>query len=196
MEYLAEIIQLFGERLIDFQTRAPTSPQTEELNRKGFYILRVIFMGGILLTASVLPAFFAFSSFLDGIISDFYLIVAIFLIILTIITSLLIFPKILLLLRQYSENQSAYEATGVEDEVKYQLGIELLLLLLTFIPVAHILFCPLTVDRATNIIEITSSSRQKVRRLAANLAGYAIVVFLLNSLLVSIMIMVLGDTRV
>jgi hypothetical protein len=195
MEILAELLRMLGEQTIEFQSRVPRNPHEEELYRKNFVLMRkILFI--VMLTASVaLPTYFVFIFFIDGYLSNFYFILSVFLIFAAIIVSLVIYPKITLLLEQYSKKQTVNETLYVEDEVKYELGFETLLLVLSAIPFAHILFCPLVIRRAMNILEMTDASRIKIRKIAANLAGYSVLLFMTNSLVVSLILIILGDTR-
>src|SRR5258706_7186889 len=195
MEYFAEIVHIVGERLIDFQANRPANKHSAEIYRKNFSILQVIFFIITIALASLLPASLVFSSFRDGDVSTTYLEIATILIFATIITSLFVFPKILLLTRRLSGEQIIQESISIEDDIKYELGIEFLSFILTFIPFGYIIFCPLTIDRAINIIEITNSSRQKFRKLAANIAGYSVVVFMANSFITTITLLIMGNTR-
>jgi len=195
MEYFAEIAHILGERLIDFQANKPATAHSAEIYRKNFFIARVTFFIITLVIASLLPTGLVYSAFRDGDVSTTYLEVAAILILVTVVTSLFYFPKILLLTRQFSDKQIIQESTGIEDDIKYELGIEFLLFILAFIPFGHVIFCPLTIDRAINIIEITNSSRQKFRKLAANIAGYSVVVFMANSFIITIILLIRGNTR-
>ena len=192
MDHFVEIVILLGERLTSFQAELPSNPQTEEINRKGFYIVRVVFMVIILAIASIIPIGIGGLALLDGQFSTIYLGLAASLAFATVVASIFIFPKISLLIHQYSQTQSVQEMITVQDDIKYELGIELLLFILTFIPIAHIIFCSLTVDRAINIIEITDPSRQRIRKNAANIAGFAILVFMANSFVVSLITLIMG----
>ncbi|HMR97694.1 MAG TPA: hypothetical protein PKE62_00460 [Anaerolineales bacterium] len=189
-----EIIQLLGEQLTNIQARTPVTPQSEEFNRRGFFIFRAVFMAFVLIVASIAPVGVVLIGSKDDNFSIGYLGISIVLALSTIAASIFVFPKVLLLIRQYSVIQSVHETITVEDDIKYELGIELLLFIFTFIPVAHIIFCSLTIDRAANILEITNSSRQRIRRNSANIAGYSIMVFMINSLIVSLALLILGTT--
>ena len=98
-------------------------------------------------------------------------------------------------MRRLSGEQVIQESISIEDDIKYELGIEFLLFVLTFIPFGHIIFCPSIIDRAINIIEITNPSRQKFRKLAVNIAGYSVVAFMANSFITTITLLIMGNTR-
>jgi len=195
MDFLPDLILFLGNQVLEFQSKVPSTPQSEERFRRNFFVARVGLMVVALAIASLLPAYFILSSYSMGILSNSYFVIALIVTFFTSISSLLIFPKIPLLMKQYEEKPSAYETIGVEDEIKHELGTEFLFLILTLVPVAHILFCSLTINRASNILEIKNSSMQRIRKLAANLAGYSVILFMTNSLVVSFVLMILGDTR-
>src|SRR5260221_6912473 len=148
MEYFAEIVHILGERLIDFQANRPANKHSAEIYRKNFSILQVIFFIITIALASLLPASLVFSSFRDGDVSTTYLEVATILIFATIITSLFVFPKILLLTRRLSGGQIIPKSINIEGDIKYEMGIEILLFILNFIPFWQIFFFLLTIDLA------------------------------------------------
>ena len=131
----------------------------------------------------------------SGYLSSFYLLLSISLIFLTTIISLIIYPKINFLVEQYITEPILNESLYFEDEIKRELGLEVFLLVLSAIPFTHLLFCPLVIGRAMDILEMTDIARIKIRKLAANLAGYSVLLFMLNSLVISMVLIVLGDTR-
>jgi hypothetical protein len=195
MDFLSEIVIFLGERVINSRATLPNTPQSEELYRKNFYTFRVAFMAFLLIVASIAPVGVMFLGFTAAKFSAVYLGIAVVFAFSTIAVSIFIFPKILLLLKQYTERQAVCETTSVEDDIKYELGIELLLFIFTFIPFAHIIFCSLAIDRAINILEITNSSRLRIRKNSANIAGYAILVFMSNSLVASLILLIQGSTH-
>ena len=195
MEIFADLFQLLGEQVIAFQERMPRNPHEEELYRKNFILMRkILFL--VMLAASVgLPSFFVFTFSASGYLSSFYLLLSISLIFLTAIISLIIYPKINFLVEKYITEPILNESLYFEDEVKRELGLEVFLLALSAIPFTHLLFCPLVIGRAMDILEMTDIARIKIRKIAANLAGYSVLLFMLNSLVISIVLIVLGDTR-
>ena len=195
MEILAEFLRMLGEQTIELQSRMPRNPHEEELYRKNFILMRK-FLFFVMLAASVaLPAYIVFIFATDGYLSSFYLVLSISLIFLTTIISLIIYPKINFLVEQYITKPILNESLYFEDEIKRELGLEVFLLVLSAIPFTHLLFCPLVIGRAMDILEMTDIARIKIRKLAANLAGYSVLLFMVNSLVISMVLIVLGDTR-
>lgn len=195
MEILAEFLRMLGEQTIELQSRVPRNPHEEELYRKNFILMRKILFFVMLAASVALPAYFVFSFSANGYLSSFYLLLSAFLIFLTAIISLIIYPKINFLVGQYITESILNESLYFEDEIKRELGLEVFLLALSAIPFTHLLFCPLVIGRAIDILEMTDIARIKIRKIATNLAGYSVLLFTANSLVISIILIVLGDTR-
>ena len=183
---------MLGEQLVNIQARTTGLPQSEESYQKGFFIVRVIFMATLLVVATVVPIGFALLVLADRKSPNILVGIMVILASATTISSIINFQKIVLLLRQYSENSSGVAPATIEDDVRYELGIELLSFGLTFVPIAHIFFCTQTIAKAIGILE-TTKAKQNIRKLASNIAGYAILVYMANSTFTSIAMIILVD---
>lgn len=197
MEFFAEIAQLLGQKVVEASTKSLKEPEAQKA-----FVQRMNFLGEFLailtlIISIVLPAYFFYSSFVAGQLQTEYFYFGIGLLLIACFSHLFTGTKIIHLFRLKNRQPNATETSTVEDELKYELGGELLLAIATIIPLLNLLALPLAVDRVLNIYEITSLNlkRQKTRNLAENIAGTAILVFFTSTLIFSLFLIIAGDTR-
>lgn len=198
MELLIELIQILGERVLERSAKPARTRASEEASKKNLLFLKRLFVGAVLVTSILVPAYFFYEGYTSGNLSKQYLYIGIVLISLTLFSNLLTLIKTMELLNQEVKTDIIYESSTVEDDIRYEMGLLVLLTLLSAIPVLNLIVHPLSIDRASNIMEMTAnnSRRQRIRSLAGNIAFLSLIVFLASSLAVAAVLIILGDTRI
>jgi hypothetical protein len=92
---------------------------------------------------------------------------------------------------------ATYESSMIEDDIRYEMGLLILFTFLSAIPIINLIVHPLSIDRAVSVLEMTTNNpqRKRIRDLAENVAFSSLLVFLASSLVFSIVLISLGDTR-
>ena len=197
MEFLVELIQIIGEKIVKNAAKKPKTRASEEAFKKNLHLLRRFLTIAILVTSTLLPAYFYYDGYTSGNLSKDYYYIGVALVVTTFISNLFTLTKALELVRQGNKASAIFESSTIEDDIRYEIGLLVLFTFLSAIPILNLIVNPLSIDRALNILEITlnNSQRQKIRELAANIAFSALLVFLASSLVFSIILIILGDTR-
>jgi hypothetical protein len=197
MEFLVELIQIIGEKIVENVAKKPKTRTSEEAFKKKFHLLRRFLTIAILVTSTLLPAYFYYDGYTSGNLGKDYYYIGVALVVTTFISNLFTLTKTLELVRQEGKAGAIFESSTIEDDIRHEIGLLVLFTFLSAIPILNLIVNPLSIDRAINILEITLNNpqRQKIRELAANIAFSALLAFLASSLVFSIILIILGDTR-
>jgi hypothetical protein len=197
MEFLIELAQIVGNKIVDASAKALETPEAQKAFAKRFRVLGQYFAIVILIISVVLPAYFFYSSFTADQLHINYFYFGIGLLLTTLFSHLFTAVKSFYLFRPATKLINTAESTTVEDEIRYEIGAAIILAVMSAIPVINLISLPLVIDRAIHIYEITSqnSKRQKIRELAENIAYISLIIFLMSTLIFSLFLIIAGDTR-
>ncbi len=197
MEFLAEFVQLIGKKIVDVSAKALETSEAQKAFNKRMRFLEQIFAIFILIFSIILPAYFFYSSFTLGQLHIKYLYIGVGFLVTTLFSHLFTTAKTINLFQPAMKLIATNESMTVEDEIRYELGAEIILAVITAIPVINLISLPLVLDRAINIYEITSMNieRQKARELAGKIAFSSLIIFFVSTLVFSLFLIIAGDTR-